>query len=204
MRKLLLNTCTIALVTFISTASHVDARSPVFMNDYQTQGKESDVISIYRPNSRSVQIPNRSPEDFFVKTENPFEKVGFGRVKTERDFYDKESGRYYNQYDFIGLLAARGNRTAANELARRLQQDGVYDSGKAKDAVRKKLSDHKVELSEKRRKADEKKAYDQRVAKYSQENSNSSTAKSKAITNTKSSAGKTSSGNASAPIFFDR
>jgi hypothetical protein len=73
-----------------------------------------------------------------VDNRNPWEGTGFGRIKREVDYFDRETGRYYNQYDYMALLARRGNRSELNNVAKYLQENGVFDPRKYQAALQRR------------------------------------------------------------------
>jgi hypothetical protein len=77
--------------------------------------------------------PQRTYE--FVKIPNPFEGTSYGRIKNEIVIFDEQSGRSLNQYDYLALQAARGNRAELNRTAKKLQATGVFDPARYQSAV---------------------------------------------------------------------
>lgn len=70
-----------------------------------------------------------------VNNRNPWEGTSFGRIKNEIDYFDTDTQRYYNQYDYLALLARRGDQSQFNQVSQYLQQNGVFDPRKYQAAL---------------------------------------------------------------------
>ena len=86
------------------------------------------------PESRTYTNAGRVSYEI-VDSKNPFAGTSFGRIKSEQNIYDKETGKYFNQYDYMGLMAQRGNITELNKTAQYYQQNGVFDPMKFQTAI---------------------------------------------------------------------
>lgn len=71
---------------------------------------------------------------------NPYAAAGYGRIKSEKDFYDKQTSKYYKQYDYFALLAQRGDTQTLASAVKDVQQNGIFDPAKYNETMRAALN----------------------------------------------------------------
>ena len=120
--------------------------APIFITPYEPQRitrlptivHATSNTNPIRGDVRTYTQPGRKSygtNSLFLKEKNPFAGTGFGRIRAEKDYYDKETKQYYNQYDYMGLLAKRGDTAKLQQVQSYLQQNGVYDPAKVQAAI---------------------------------------------------------------------
>lgn len=147
--KLLLLSISI-LAVFSGSTSIVNAQektgvAPIFIKPYTTKQvnrtptivRATTNTNPIRGNVRTYTQPGRKSSGTLsiVEDKNPFAGTGFGRIRAEKNYYDKESGGYINQYEYMGLLAKRGDTAKLQQVQQYLQQNGVYDPAKVQAAI---------------------------------------------------------------------
>ena len=61
---------------------------------------------------------------------NPYEGTAYTRIRSEKDYYDDQTKQYYNQYDYMKLLADRGDDAKLAQVRGYLQKNGVFNPEK--------------------------------------------------------------------------
>lgn len=135
------------------TANATSSATPIFITPYkQTVGSGTNTLPsvVQSKQDTSARISNRAKGAIesastatgsiyknykFTEVANPYEGSAFGRVRSEKDYYDAETGTYVNQYDYMGLLASRGETDKLNEVRSYLQKNGVFNPDKYKIAM---------------------------------------------------------------------
>jgi hypothetical protein len=147
MKLLLLSISALAIFSGSTTIVHAQETTgvaPIFMTPYAAKQinrtptivRATTNTNPIRGNVRTYTQPGRkSSGSLFVEDKNPFEGTGFGRIRQEKTYYDKESGGHINQYEYMGLLAKRGDTAKLQQVQHYLQQNGVYDPAKVQAAI---------------------------------------------------------------------
>jgi hypothetical protein len=104
--------------------------SPIFIQPITQQNTRSNQRVYTTPGRRSYGQGNTSNQSIFVKSKNPFEGTRFGRIRTEIDYYDKETDQKYNQYEYMALLQERGETEKLNAVRSYIQKKGVFNPEK--------------------------------------------------------------------------
>ena len=127
----------------VITSSNANAGLPVFLNpfkwsDNSYESKNPTIVQA-KPQQKTTKpsYRNDTPVYEFDNLSNPLTnpKSGYLRIKNEMQLYDAVTGKKYNQYDYMGMLAARGDTAKLREIAQYVQQNGVFDPAKYKAAV---------------------------------------------------------------------
>lgn len=142
MKKLFLKFSMIGALSAAMVPS-LSIASPVFVQPYSKENATNNIPLAYTPHSEQKQTTygyNNAPVYEFADNIDPWAGTSFGKITTEQDFYDNVTGRRYNQYEYLGLLAQRGDRTGLNALVQDLKVNGVFDQGKFETAVRAALT----------------------------------------------------------------
>lgn len=145
MRKLLLNISVIALSTCIAAhafAQEKTVNAPIFINPYSptVPTYESNVpnmvrstgTSRYSQATRTYTKPNRISGPQYDEVPTNLFAPGYGRIRSEQDFYDNDTGQHYGQYEYFKLLASRGETAKLQEVVKKVQEGGVFDPAKYK------------------------------------------------------------------------
>lgn len=147
MNKFLLNISALAILSFSSTAVIAQEKTgyaPIFITPYtkSTNTYTSRMPTIVtspaslRNGNRSYTQSGRRSDGFeFIEDADPFEGTGFGRVRTEKSFYDEITKKSYGQYEYLALLKNRGNTVKLQQITKSLQQSGVFDPTKYQNAM---------------------------------------------------------------------
>jgi len=88
------------------------------------------------PRDRAARNAHRLAGPGLTNNSNPWEGTSFGRIRKEIDYFDREDGRYYNQYDYMAALAMRDDRNRLGEVTEYIQENGVFDPKKYQEAMR--------------------------------------------------------------------
>jgi len=128
-------------VSFNAMAQDKNSPAPIFIQKYKQPTITSRVPTIVRPQEKSAQNArttrtNRAPKEYkIVKSPDPWAGTNFGKVTSEIDYYDKETGQRYNQYNYMALLAKRGETQKLQQVGNYLQLNGVFDQQQYQSAV---------------------------------------------------------------------
>ncbi len=147
MKLLLLSISALAIFSGSTTtlkAQEATGISPIFIKPYATQKvKRTPTIvqatthtNPIRGNVRTYTQPGRKSFNLlYAQEKNPFANTGFGRIRAEKNYYDKQDKRHYNQYEYMGILAKRGDTAKLQQVQQYLQKNGVYDPTKVQAAI---------------------------------------------------------------------
>jgi len=128
-------------VSFNAMAQDKNSPAPIFIQKYKQPTTISRVPTIVRPqeeqtqNTRSLRSSNKPREYKIVESPDPWAGTNFGKVTSEIDYYDQETGQRYNQYNYMALLAKRGDTQKLQQVGNYLQLNGVFDQNKYQSAV---------------------------------------------------------------------
>lgn len=127
-----------------TTQTAKPAPTPIFINPYKPTlpTYESDTPNLVRSTGnntysqyeRRYTKPNKTSGPVYDEVFNPY-GPGYGRIRGEKDFYDTADGRYYKQYEYMTLLAKRGDVAKLQSVVQDVQQNGVFDPEKYKAAI---------------------------------------------------------------------
>lgn len=84
--------------------------------------------------NRMYTQPNRKSGPVYYQATNQFPE-GYDRIKSEKSFYDEETGTHYKQYEYMELLAGRGDSARLKEVVADVQSNGIFDPAKYQAAV---------------------------------------------------------------------
>lgn len=139
MKYLILTTLFTVALTGLT---HAQNAAPIFVSPYNQNDQtfNSNIPTIIRPKEKQAAPRFAKPRTNVNKWEpynmaNPLEGTSFGRITREIDYYDVETEQYYNQYDYMSLLAQRGDLAKLQEVATYLQTTGVFDPQKYQAAM---------------------------------------------------------------------
>ncbi len=112
----------------------VDSIRNTFTSDKPTivEAKQKEM----QTNQLSQSKRDRLAGPGLVDNKDPWEGTSFGRIKREIDYFDPPTGQYYNQYDYMAVLAKRGDDARLNEVGKYLQNNGVFNPQKYQAALR--------------------------------------------------------------------
>lgn len=127
------------------SAQETASKAPIFINPYSpsvptTTSKMPTIVQSNRGNGRWSQSnrtytnPNRVSGPQYDEVFNPFGQ-GYGRMRSEKSFYDDVTGKQYKQYEYFALLAGRGETAKLQAAVRDVQQNGVFDPAKYRAAL---------------------------------------------------------------------
>ena len=139
MKYLLCSACFV--MTVFAAEPVMSQGQPIFITPYEpaTNTYASRVPSTVRnttePQQQSSFRSNRLSGPGLTNNKDPFAGTGFGRIKQEIDYFDRETGRYYNQYDYMALLSRRGDRARLADVTKYIQKNGVFDPQKYQVAM---------------------------------------------------------------------
>lgn len=120
------------------SAQEKAASTPIFITPYSPtvptyESRVPTMVKNVNPSrrigGRTYTQPNRKSGPVYYKAENQFAE-GYGRVRGEKDFYDEQTATFYDQYDYMGLLAQRGDTAKLREVVADVQKNGVFDPAK--------------------------------------------------------------------------
>jgi hypothetical protein len=148
MKNIILRLSVIGVLGVVSVdalAQGTPATAPIFITPYSAEKisrtptivqSPENATNAIRGNTRTYTRAGRKSSGVaMAENVNPFEGTSFGRIKTEKDYYDRETGGYMNQYDYMGALAQRGETEKMQQIAQYLQQNGVFDPEKFQAAI---------------------------------------------------------------------
>lgn len=130
-----------AMSPFTVQAQDKNTTKPIFINPYSptvptyatdipNMVRAKNGSTTYNQASRTYTKPNRiSSGPTYDPVFNPF-PADYGRMRTEKDFYDIPTGRYYEQYDYFKLLSDRGDTAGLAAAVKEVQEGGVFDPAK--------------------------------------------------------------------------
>lgn len=108
---------------------------PTYATDMPNVVRAKNGNTTYNQAGRTYTKPNRlSSGPTYDPVFNPF-PADYGRMRTEKDFYDIPTGRYYEQYDYFKLLADRGDTATLAAAVKEVQEGGVFDPAKYQAAM---------------------------------------------------------------------
>lgn len=117
---------------FITPPSQQNTASnniPTVVSPTQQRGASANEARTRALIERNSRLNTNSGYQFRELT-NPYEGTAFGRIRREKDYFDRETGVYVNQYDYMKLLAERGNQAQLAQVRNFLQQNGVFNPQK--------------------------------------------------------------------------
>lgn len=139
MMKKLLNFSVIATLTIASAPVFAQGSAPIFVQKYSQPTVTSNIPTIVTAtsNQQTSRVQSTAAPRIYelVDNGNPFEGTNFGKVISEIDYYDDDTGERYNQYNYMALLAKRGDTKKLNQVGNYLQLNGVFDKQKYQSAV---------------------------------------------------------------------
>lgn len=111
--------------------------APIFIQKYSQPTTTSNVPTIVQSGTgQTSSRTSSSPRTYeVVDSPSPWAGSNFGKITSEIDYYDSETGQRYNQYNYMALLAKRGDKTTLNQVGNYLQSNGVFDNQKYQSAV---------------------------------------------------------------------
>ena len=125
-----------------TTSSNTPA--PIFINPYKAAVPTyaSQVPNLVRSNGQSQYSqaqrqytkPNTSSGPVYDKPFSPF-APGYGRIRGEKEFYDTVDEKYYQQYEYMTVLAKRGDKAKLQQVVSDVQTNGVFDPAKYNAAL---------------------------------------------------------------------
>jgi hypothetical protein len=71
---------------------------------------------------------------------NPYKNDA--RITSERSFYDAQTDKQYDQYDYFALLAKRGDTQGLAAAVRTVQENGVFDPAKYQAAIQSAVNNN--------------------------------------------------------------
>ncbi len=125
----------------LSSTGQANAQSqPIFISPYKPGNdtyttRVPTAVQANQEQTRRFEPSDRLAGPGLTNNKNPFAGTGFGRIKQELSYYDEEIGRGLNQYDYMALLARRGDNARLAQVRRYVQQNGVFDPKKYKAAM---------------------------------------------------------------------
>jgi hypothetical protein len=131
----------IMTLIFALPASWVGAQSqPIFINPYKPgndtyTSRVPTTVQSTQQQGGTFNPSNRLAGPGLTNNANPFAGTGFGRIKQEISYYDEELGRGLNQYDYMALMARRGNNARLSQVRQYVQENGVFDPNKYRQAM---------------------------------------------------------------------
>lgn len=123
-------------------AQDKEGPKPIFIQKYQKPAVTSSIPTIVKKTTSqktAVTSSNNQKSYALVDSPNPWAGTSFGRMKEEVDYYDTETGQYYNQYNYMALLAKRGDTQKLGQVANYLQLNGVFNPQQYQSTVSKAL-----------------------------------------------------------------
>lgn len=147
MKLLLLSISALAIFSGSTTtlkAQEATGISPIFITPYTAKQINRTPTIVHatsntnaiRGNVRTYTQPGKKSSNLlYAEQKNPFANTGFGRIRAEKNYYDAEDKRHYNQYEYMGVLAKRGDTAKLQQVQQYLQQNGVYDPAKVQAAI---------------------------------------------------------------------
>ena len=129
-----------------NTSENSVSTAPIFISPYQqrTNTYSSAIPTIVMPENNRRTMPtaqgtsqNKNAKNSyqFVDIANPYANSAYGRMRSEKAYYDKETQTYVNQYEYMRLLSNRGNTAELNRVRTDLQQNGVFNPAKYQMAM---------------------------------------------------------------------
>jgi hypothetical protein len=116
---------------------------PIFVNPYKQklptyQSRVPNLVGtpVKTSGQRNYTASGRKSKYVIVDDPDPFAGTSFGRIRTEQDFFDKNTKQYLNQYDYMAALHKSGNKAELNAVVQKVQKNGVFDPKKYQDAIR--------------------------------------------------------------------
>jgi hypothetical protein len=133
------------LISLTAYAGSERTNVPIFIQPYQ-QPDNSRVSTtptiVNQPQNsqmkrQSLQRAQSNNDGGFVfrTPTNPYAGTAYGRITTEIKYFDKQTQRYMNQYDYMAALNARGDSATLNQVRNYIQQNGVFDPRKYQAAM---------------------------------------------------------------------
>lgn len=143
-----------AISLMLGQPSHAQNSGPIFIAPSQqtTQTPSANtmptVVSPPARNTNAQQRPTQAaiqalsgmrrqsnPGYEFKELRNPYEGTIFGRIRTEKDYYDPVTQRKVNQYDYMKLLSDRGEQAKLAQVRSYLQKNGVFNPEKYRQVM---------------------------------------------------------------------
>ncbi len=112
--------------------------APIFVTPYKQPTVISRTPTIVSPQNTNAQSATGGyvfPEYTLVDDPDPWAGTSFGRVTSELDYYDSQTNARYDQYNYMALLAQRGETGALRQVASYIQENGVFDPNKYNAAM---------------------------------------------------------------------
>ena len=138
MMKKLLNFSVIATLTLGTIPAFAQGSAPIFVQKYKQPSVTSNIPTVVTASSgeqRSTQSWSEPRTYKLVDSPSPFAGTNFGKITSEIDYYDSETGQRYNQYQYMALLAKRGDTQKLNQVGNYLQLNGVFNNQQYQSAV---------------------------------------------------------------------
>ena len=117
------------------------AQAQIFMNPFKGWGSDKSdepqtMIAVPQTvSSNGSSAVDQWPTYELVDSPDPWANTSFDKIQTELNYFDPQTGRSYNQYDYMALLAQRGEKGRFNQVAGYLRDNGVFDANKYRVAV---------------------------------------------------------------------
>ena len=131
----------LALIITMSTTGQANAQSqPIFVSPYKPgndtyTSRVPTTVQATQDQGRRVTPSNRLAGPGLTNNSDPFAGTGFGRIKQEINYFDEQTGRRMNQYDYMALLVRRGDNARFAQVRQYVQENGVFDPKKFQTAM---------------------------------------------------------------------
>jgi len=110
---------------------------PLFVTPYKPSVPtyESGVPMVAKDRSSNKKRASTTLAGPFLHDATNQFRPDVGRITSQRSFYDEKTDKSYRQYDYMSLLASRGETAKLKQVVADVRSNGVFDPDKYKEAV---------------------------------------------------------------------